>query len=87
MSKANEPAFPQIETEQEGVYMRDEQENPYWILKDVRTVGGLTKREYFAAIALQGVLAGDMNIPDRADTARIAREFADALLAELEKGS
>ena len=47
---------------------------------------GLTKREYFAGLAMQGVLASD------ADQHRVAEEIAgiavsqaDALLAELEE--
>lgn len=45
---------------------------------------GLTKREYFAAMALQGLLAG----PDYDPTGPIARaavDHADALLKELAK--
>jgi len=49
---------------------------------------GLTKREYFAGLAMQGILAyghdADSNM-DPAFTARDAVGFADALLAELEK--
>jgi hypothetical protein len=46
--------------------------------------GGIRKRELFAAMAMQGVAAsGDW---DRADfVAKMAVQFADALLAELEK--
>ena len=57
---------------------------------------GLTKREYFAAMAMQGVLAnptrcpsGPVDMDARAFallTGRVALEFADALLAELAKG-
>ena len=45
---------------------------------------GLTKREYFAAMAMQGILTN----PDgqRSDQAAVtARLYADALLNELEK--
>lgn len=47
---------------------------------------GLTKREYFAGLALTGVLADRraMCLPD--DYAKDAVRIADALLAELEKG-
>ncbi len=49
--------------------------------------GGLTKREFFAAMAMQGWLGGtwgasEMNKPEIAKT---CTELADALLAEMEK--
>lgn len=52
---------------------------------------GLTKREYFAAMALQGLLANpDYNCPSRpkdivttTGTAKAALHYADALLKEL----
>lgn len=43
--------------------------------------GGLTKREYFAAKAMQGLLAGGAI----ADISKYAIEIADSLLNELEK--
>lgn len=50
-----------------------------------QTASGLTKREYFAALALQG-LAADSNITTTPEyiSARAVR-FADALIAELNK--
>ena len=49
---------------------------------------GLTKREYFAGLAMQGICANEY-INDRYDTAKyLAKEavgFADALLEELSK--
>ena len=45
---------------------------------------GLTKREYFAAMAMQGIIAAD--IEDNMDSNYIAQnaiECADALIAEL----
>jgi hypothetical protein len=45
---------------------------------------GLTKREHFAGLALQGILCGDPS--ERFDTAaEYAVKHADALLAELNK--
>lgn len=45
---------------------------------------GLTKREYFTAKAMQGLLSGDiLSSPNPADTAQNARKYADALLIEL----
>lgn len=67
----NEAAFPH--------FTQDAWKNPV-----VR--GGLTKRELFAAMALQGLLA----CPEELDTeyaAHNAVACADALIAELEKTS
>ena len=44
---------------------------------------GLTKREYFAAIALQGILSQDDSRPSYAAT--LAVVYADALIAALNK--
>lgn len=47
---------------------------------------GLTKREHFAAIAIQGMIACEYGAKvSAAQWARDAVEVADALLAELEK--
>ena len=46
---------------------------------------GLTKREIFAAMAMQGIIS---SVPDSllpADVAEWSKEFADTLIAELEK--
>ena len=50
-----------------------------------RTYGdiGLTKREYFAAIALQGILSQHDSRPTY--TATLAVEYADALIDALNK--
>jgi len=50
----------------------------------IRTTGGLTKREYFAGLAMQGYIAAqaDGNLEERAQW---AVEHADALLLALEK--
>lgn len=48
---------------------------------------GLSKREYFAAAALQGMLASDRAFIGRpAELAEIAVELADALISDLNKG-
>ena len=45
---------------------------------------GLTKREYFAAMAMQGLIASCANsYPSRKETGKRAVEFADALIAAL----
>ncbi len=52
---------------------------------------GLTKREYFSAMALQGLISsGQMGLSDGSWTyqnlySNIAVEYADALIKELEK--
>ena len=46
---------------------------------------GLTKREYFAAMAMKGMIAGNLNTKDIVQTANMAVTQADALIAELNK--
>ena len=53
---------------------------------------GLTKREYFAAMAMQGLLAGEvitrfeiMEMSGKKTIATLAIDYADELLKELEK--
>ena len=77
MSKADEPAFPI----NGSVGSSDGDFNP-----------GLTKREYFAAMALQGLsvqaIAGHHNTPEPRNVKEKAEHavmLADALLAELSK--
>lgn len=51
---------------------------------------GLSKREYFAGLAMQGLLAGDPMISAEYSvgmTVHIAVEHADAMLAELARGA
>jgi len=50
---------------------------------------GLTKREYFAAMAMQGMLAswGQHDVAAADEIVSDAVTFADALLAELERTS
>ena len=46
---------------------------------------GVSKREYFAAKALQGLLANPERVREPNVTVRRAVELADALMAELEQ--
>ena len=46
---------------------------------------GLTKRDYIAIHVLSGLVVSESHIPSRAATARIAYEFADAMLIERER--
>jgi len=47
--------------------------------------GGLTKREMFAAMAMQGLLSTGANWFESKDGAHFSVKWADALLAELAK--
>jgi hypothetical protein len=42
-----------------------------------------TRRELFSAMALQGILSRDGQLPTPGDAAASARAYADALIAEL----
>lgn len=69
----SEPAFPTHEVWEE------DKSDIKWIS------GGLTKREYFAAMAMQGMLA-NMGIPNiREKLTKAIVDCADALIKELEK--
>lgn len=48
-------------------------------------IPGLTKREYFAAMAMQGIVTRQSYDPD--DMASFAVDYADALIAQLQKSS
>jgi hypothetical protein len=51
-----------------------------------REVYGLTKREYFAGLAMQGMMANQgLNSYENNTIAKWSIEMADALLAELDK--
>jgi hypothetical protein len=70
---ANEPAFPAVD-----YISQDGKVNPR----------GLTKREYFAAKALQGLIATPVVRDNTIDGhARSAVKYADALIAELAKAA
>ena len=78
MNNADNPAMPIVINEYN-----------YETLKPVPlgTLSGLTKREYFAAMAIQGLCthSGDYHTPE--NLASDAVMYADALLKELEKRS
>lgn len=74
MSNKDEPAFPvQSFTIQNGEIVWGEP--------------GLTKREWFAGMALQGLLANPGIDSDQEGLPVEAVQYADALLAALEKGN
>ena len=57
----------------------------------IEPTGGLTKREYFAATAMQGLLASGsqtrLSHSSFEDIAKMAVHQADAILTELEKAT
>lgn len=75
MSKGNEPAFPSFKKEGE------------WT--SLQPVGGLTKRELFAAMAMHGLLSypwPDLSpVNEETKLPQRALYYADALIAELDK--
>ena len=74
-TKANDPAFL---TEPKQFYMRHE--------PDLDTSCGLSKREYFAAMAMQGMIAGSQGLQITVEQfATQSLKLADALIAELNK--
>lgn len=79
MSKANEPAFPVMETFEKF----DDDLGKY--VEYQLPSGGLTKREYFAAKAMQGILRiRDRHIENNMkDDALLAVDYADSLLSAL----
>ena len=49
-------------------------------------VSGLTKREHFAGLAMQGFIsAGSNGMPNAGELSNMAKKYADALLYELDK--
>lgn len=73
MTNKSEPAFPTREgwTEDTGKYRED--------------TGGLTKREYFAAMAMQGMITCPDYEGCEFTVSKLAVEYADALIEELNK--
>lgn len=72
MSRADEQSLVRVELDSSGA---------------LRVCANISKREYFAAMALQGIMAnsipGSHHVPS--ETVKQAVERADALIAELEK--
>jgi hypothetical protein len=69
MKLANTPAYPHVEHNDDGTY---------WL-----THQGLTKRELFAAMAMQGLLSDNSSL-GYLEVARDAVKHADALIYKLE---
>lgn len=83
MENKNAPAFPQsVSANETGIYLATSAN-----IRDNEEVIGVTKREYFAAKAMQGLLASPSTSIDEMMVAvpYDAVRLADALLAELSK--
>lgn len=75
MSLADQPAFPRPFSYTDG------RNNQHCRLSQA----GMTLRQHYAGLAMQGMLADHTLSASCEDFAREAVEFADALIAELEK--
>lgn len=74
MSKDGGPAFPEIDTYQEG------ERGDYWAR--VQSAGGMSLRDYFAAKAMQGLIA---SMPANADSTPLRRAMEKAGLNSAEE--
>ena len=79
---SNEPAMPTGRTEDEYVSVGGD---IVAVKNGKASSGGLTKREYIAAMAMQGMLSNHYNRRFAELTAKNAVKYADELLEELEK--
>jgi hypothetical protein len=62
--------------------MKNGEEGAFASMNEYERQEGLTKREYFAAMAMQGTMTSSYSVNTIAE---IAVKMADALLAELDK--
>ena len=72
MKNENSPAFPISEEETDRID------------QGIKIYTGLTKREHFAAMAMQGLIS-EINVHNYKDLAEYSVRAADALLKELEQ--
>ncbi len=81
MSRGNEPAYPAIETQPRDIGHHDN----YVTIADTYSTGGMTIREHFAGLAMQGLLAAPGGDGQGYSAFAVAAvRCADALIAELE---
>lgn len=73
MENSKQPAFPHVAFNQQGEYTT----SPF--------ANGLTKREYFAAMAMQGLASNIGKFTTLEYVSKTAVEVADAVLLELQK--
>ncbi len=81
MSRGNEPAYPAIETQPRDIGHHGN----YVTIADTYSTGGMTLREHYAGLAMQGLLAGGSSGQSTATLAACSVACADALIAELER--
>ena len=79
MTNGNDPISPRISTQLD--------ESSERLVPVVSSHGGLTKREYFAAMAMQGLLATGTYHTNFEDAPSDARRYADELIEALNKES
>jgi hypothetical protein len=60
--------------------------NPNATEKEIKEAQGMTLRDYFAAAALQGILAYYIDVSP-AKVAKVSYEYADAMLAARKEGA
>lgn len=72
----NDQAFPSIQSERET----------FGTVKAIWSSGGMSKREIYAALSMQGGRAANKNV-SATELAAQAVKDADALMAELAKGA
>lgn len=81
MAKLSESAFPRLTTKR----------GTSGAIDRVEVAGGLTKRELFAAMVMQGLVAANVKVVDcdmhspQSNLAHSAVAIADALISELKK--
>lgn len=79
MSRGNELVHPVTDTKPKWV--RDA--GHYQLMGEVKCIGGMTLREHFAGLAMQGLVGNTSGNPGK--VAVYAVKVADALLVELER--
>lgn len=77
MENSDNPAFPMVNPKYDGNWNKEP------------IINGLTKREYFAGLAMQGILSGNDYRPDIENHLKAIAAYsiivADALLKQLKK--
>lgn len=81
----DESAFPRVESESDVLY-GEGQDRPTTVVSSVSSAGGLTKRELFAAMAMQGLASRESyRLVSLPEAGGLAAQLADALIAALER--
>jgi hypothetical protein len=88
MNNADTPAMPLLDEHGVRDLTDGHVDSGYLSQKGRRFSIGLTKREHFAAMAMQGIIGSGNLVGQDVNKAKVAQhaiEYADALLAELDK--